>query len=376
MSVRPSSSSELSRLPSVQTRPSLGGWQNMPHINQLRPNGAGKDYVNGAYNCGPAVVAMLARGHGKMDGISDAKLIQQLGKDIVTQDGADAEGLTRMLKRADVPPAGEALGADYDDSELNDHLSQGHKVIAQVRASDANGVDPDNAHYVLIQGRTKDGNYTVSDPLSKKPYVVTPEQLRDAVLKAPPDGGMLIPVSSPAEGQRPAPVAATATRAEAPRTAEARTAASTAPVDAFEGSEAKALKPTLTKEPNPAAFSVTKDVFEGVDTRFQQPETDERNELMEANEQRNQFELSLRYGKSKDAEAEAPAAPVTADDRDETDFASELRQRKASGDKGAYETLAQLEKSTSDKDKRVLEQVKTADKKDPGIGKKSTGDAF
>jgi hypothetical protein len=371
MSVRPSSSSELTRLPPVQTQAAQGGWKNTPHINQLRPSGAGKDYVNGAYNCGPAVVAMLARGHGKMAGISDAKLIQQLGKGVVTPDGVDADGITKMLKRADVPPAGEALGADYDDSELDDHLKQGHKVIAQVRASDAHGVDPDNAHYVLIQGKTKDGNYTVSDPLSKKPYVVTPDQLRDAVLNAPPDGGILIPVSGPAQGKKPASATATATPEAAPRKL-----ALTAPVDAFDGSQAKALPPSITKAPNPAAFSVTKDVFEGVDTRFQQPETDERNELMEENEQKNQFEVNLRYGKSKDAQVEPPAAQVTAEDRDENELASELRQRKASGDKGAYETLAKLEKSSSDKDKRVLEHVKTADKKDGGIGKKSTGDAF
>jgi hypothetical protein len=375
MSIRLTSSSELSRITSPQPRTPQGGWQNIPTINQLRPNGAGKDYVNGAYNCGPAVVAMLARGHGNLSGLSDAKLIQQLGKGIVTKDGVDADGIAKMLKRADVPPAGEALGADYDDSELNAHLAQGHKVIAQVRATDAKGVDPDNAHYVLIQGKTKDGNYTVSDPLAKKSYVVTPDQLRDAVLKAPPDGGMLIPVASPAEAKKTSPTASTTT-APANAAAAQRTAALAAPVDVFEGAEAKALKPTVTKAPNPSAFSVDKDIFEGVDTSFKQPETDERDEVMEANEQRNQFEINLRYGKTSDTQAEPPAGPVTAEDRDVNEVASELRQRKATGDKEAYATLAKLEKSTSDKDKAVLEQVKTADKKDPGIGKKATGDAF
>lgn len=369
--------SELSRIIAPQPRTNVGGWQNIQNINQLRPNGAGKDYANGAYNCGPAVVAMLARGYGNMGGLSDAKLIQQLGKGIVTKDGVDADGIGKMLKRADVPPAGEALGADYDDSELDAHLAQGHKVIAQVRASDAKGVDPDNAHYVLIQGKTKDGNYTVSDPLSKNSYVVSKDQLREAVLKAPPDGGMLIPVASPAEARKTEPTAPT-TVAPA-NTAAQRTAAPAAPaapVDAFEGAVAKALKPTVTNAPNPSAFSVDKDIFEGVDTSFKQPETDERDEVMEANEQRNQFEINLRYGKTSDTQAEPPAAPVMAEDRDVNEAASELRQQKASGDKEAYATLAKLEKSTSDKDKAVLEQVKTADKKDPGIGKKSTGDAF
>jgi hypothetical protein len=372
MSIRLPSSSELSRFTATQPRTTLGGWQNISNINQLRPNGAGKDYVNGAYNCGPAVVAMLARGYGNQKGISDAKLIQQLGKGIVTKDGVDADGIAQMLKRADVPPAGEALGADYDDSELNAHLDQGHKVIAQVRATDAKGVDPDNAHYVLIQGKTKDGNYTVSDPLAKNSYVVTPDKLREAVLKAPPDGGMLIPVASPAEAKKTSPTASTTT--EPANTAAAQRTA--APVDVFEGAEARALKPIVTKEPNPAAFSVDKDIFEGVDTSFKQPETDERNEVMEENEQRNQFEINLRYGKTSDTQAEPPTAPVTADDRDVNDFASELRERKASGDLEAYATLAQMEKSTSDKDKAVLDQVKTADKKDPGIGKKTTGDGF
>ncbi|HYH95467.1 cysteine peptidase family C39 domain-containing protein [Hyalangium sp.] len=361
MSIRRTTTTELPRIPPPPAKSTPGGWQPTSHINQLRPNGAGKDYVNGAFNCGPAVVAMVARGWGRMEGLNDAQLIQQLGKGIVTKEGADAEGLTRMLKRIDVPPAGEALGADYDDADLNEHLSQGHKVIAQVRASDAHGVDEDNAHYVLIEGKTRDGNYTVSDPLSKKPYVVTPDQLRDAVLKAPPDGGMLIPISSPAEGKRPAPPApapAPATRSAVPRN----------PVDTF------APRAPQAKAPNPTAFSVTKDVFEGVDTEFRQPETEERNELMEENEQRNDFGLDIRY--SKKGQPEAPTGPVTADDQDEDEFASQLRQRKAGGDRDAYQTLAQLENSGSDKDRRVVEKVKQADKKDPGIGKKTTGSAF
>lgn len=197
------------------------GWKSMHHINQLRPEGADKDYANGAYNCAPAVVAMLARGHGKMDDLNDAQLVQQLGQGIVTREGTTPEGVAQMMARADVPLAGDALGAGYTEKDVQDHLSQGHKLIAQVRSSNPQG-EADSAHYVVVEGMTRDGNYVISDPLADKPYLVTPEQLKEAVLKAPPDGGMLIPVASPEEAQ--AAAAPAAPTAPTPPAAPARTA--------------------------------------------------------------------------------------------------------------------------------------------------------
>jgi hypothetical protein len=367
------------------------GWKPIPQINQIHPEGADKDYVNGAYNCAPAVVAMVARGYGKQGDLSDADLIEQLGQDIVTRDGTDADGVARMLARADVPPAGAALGANYKDSELKQHLNQGHMVIAQVRTSDPKG-DQDSAHYVLIQGMTKDGNYIVSDPLFDKPYVATAKQLKDAVLKAPPDGGMLIPVSSPAEARKQAKALAPLAPASdgkgpgtmppsatggsiAPKAAQPLASAAQATAPAPSPAKAAAVPVDSFEAPNPKAFTATDDLFVGTDTRYKEPTRKTSNAVMESNEKKNQFQIDVRYGEGGGPRADQ-TEPVTPDQKDEDEFAQELRQRKASGDMGAYDTLDQLETSSSDKDRRVLEKVKQADKKDPGIGSKTQGDAF
>lgn len=368
---------ELSRVASsaLATDSSTKGWKPIPQINQLHPQGADHDYVNGAYNCAPAVVAMLARGYGRQSDLSDADLIESLGDDIVTKDGTDADGVARMLARVDIPPAGEALGANYKDSELKQQLNQGHMVIAQVRTSDPKG-DQDSAHYVLVQGMTKDGNYIVSDPLANKPYVATAQQLKEAVLKAPPDGGMLIPVASPAEARKMAKATAPAADAQGGAAALAPTVVGRASPTAPVASPAKAAAAPVDsfEAPDPKAFTVSDDVFEGVDTRYQAAPK-KTNAAMQDNEKKNQFQLDVRYG-DRTGTQPAETTPVTPDEKDADQFAQEIRQRKASGDLSAYDTLDKLEKSSSDKDRQVLDKVKQADKKDPGIGKKTLGDAF
>jgi hypothetical protein len=198
--------SELSRnaIASRAEAPAPKDPPKMHHINQLRPKGADKDYANGPFNCGPAVVAMLARQFGKAGHLNDAQLVSELGKGLVTRDGTSPEGIAQMMERADVPLGGKALGAGYTDAQVKDNLLKGQKMIAQVRSSNPDN-NKDAAHYVLVEGMTKDGNYVISDPLAKGPYVVSPRLLKDAVLNAPPDGGMLIPVANPADAKTAAP---------------------------------------------------------------------------------------------------------------------------------------------------------------------------
>ncbi|MBN1203619.1 MAG: hypothetical protein JXB05_01675 [Myxococcaceae bacterium] len=164
-----------------------------PHVNQLKPRGADENYVNGAFNCAPAVVAMLARAKGDKSNMTDAELITDLGAGIVTKDGTTPEGVARMLGRADVDIVGNALAGQYDEAAVKEHLQDGNKLIAQIGLPGENGA-PDSSHYVLVQGMNRDGNYVISDPLASGPRVVTPEQLREAVTRAPPDGGLLLPV--------------------------------------------------------------------------------------------------------------------------------------------------------------------------------------
>jgi len=459
--------SQQSRAPATAlgAAASAKGWQPIPHINQLHPRGADQKYVNGAYNCAPTVVAMLARGHGKMGDLNDAALVQALGQDIVTQKGTDAQGVTRMLERADVPLAGDALAANYNDADVKQHLNQGHMLIAQVRTTDRHARDQGSAHYVLIQGMTQRGNYIVSDPLANKTYVASPEQLKNAVLKAPPDGGMLIPVASPAEAKAlAAPTAPAAdgsgtaapqtlvgtpalrkpTLTEMPAVAARRPTQPEIAVDAFGPTRRPSLaempavgavaakKPTLTEmpavdtfgpvrrpsltelplvgpvaprkptspevavdafgpvrrpsltelpitsapvdEPSAEAFTATGDVLKGVDTEFKRPTHLTRDSRMEANERRNHFDLDVRYGHGRRHSGRHQT--LAPEDRNVNEIARELLARKARGDASVYDTLSELENSTSEKDQRVLEQIERSDLKDPGIGKRMEGDAF
>jgi hypothetical protein len=225
------------------------GWGQMHHISQLNPKGADENYKNALFNCGPAVVAMLARGHGKMKDMTDAQLVTELGKGVVTDKGSTPEGIAQMMERADVPLAGDALGAGYSEKDVQDQLKQGHKLIAQVRSTNEKSLK-DTAHYVVVEGMTREGNYVISDPLAKGPYVVKPEQLKEAVLKAPPDGGMLIPVAAPGEQTKSAaPTAGTNPSATAPGGTAAPAPAVAAPRDGFADPDLRAMEARRVTDP-------------------------------------------------------------------------------------------------------------------------------
>ena len=93
--VRRASTSEIKRVVPNQVEGAQSPQAQKPihHINQLRPEGAGKDYANGPFNCGPAVVAMLARSAGKLGHLNDAQLVSELGKGVVTEKGSSPEGI-------------------------------------------------------------------------------------------------------------------------------------------------------------------------------------------------------------------------------------------------------------------------------------------
>lgn len=375
------STSESLRIPSqrVDSPDQQGRRRDIHHINQLRPDGADKNYANGPFNCGPAVVAMAARGLGRMGHLNDAQLVQQLGKGLVTREGTSPEGIARMMERADVPLAGEALGAGYTDAQLKDHLLQGNKLIAQVRSSNPQS-QKDSAHYVLIEGMTRSGNYVVSDPLARGPYVVTPQQLKEAVLKAPPDGGLLIPVGNAAQ---PAEAAVSSN----PTLAAAQGADSfeggSAPAVQAEGAAPAAAPLVLTSEEakgletaKDQAFTATDEAFEGVSMKFKSTSDQPIDKQMARNEERNKFSLDVRYGDHRQSFGDTIKEAITSTVKNVGDFIRNLFNLKSRGDEKAYETLSQLESSSFKKDKEVFEQIAKADKKDPGIGVKTLGDAF
>jgi hypothetical protein len=401
-----------------------------PHINQLRPKGASSTaYVNGPYNCAPAVVAMVARAWGKQGPLSDAELINKLGKGLVTSKGTTPEGVAQMLGRVGVPLAGEALAGQYSDAALKQHLQQGNTLIAQVGVHDR-ATGQDSAHYVLIHKATADGNYVVSDPMANKPYVITPKQLREAVGRAPPDGGLLMPVGGPGNASAAAtasslasgqPVPAKETFKEtAPDTARtavadsfARASRSTVelplpslrPVAPARGEGATVIPSRAAAEPllqglntatlasttgafrsipvasaaletpAPTPFAVPDNALEGIDTRFHEAEAAGPAEPLSTGEQHNLDSLDVSYG--QESVAEAPVKEqITSQEQNVEQISRDLLSRKERKDPELHGLLARLESSVFAKDRQVLDRIKREDLRDPGIGKKTWIDSF
>lgn len=284
------------------------GWGNIPHINQLNPNGAQRGY-DGSKDCAPAVVAMLARAMGAGGNLSDADLIKQLGQGLVGPDGTTPRDVAPMLERAGLPIAGKALAGRYNNQDVAKHLQQGHTLIAQVEARDEHGAT--SSHYVAVQGMTPEGNYIVSDPLANGPYELSPQQLRSRVRGAPPDGGMLIPVGTPPQGQ------------------------------------------------GGPAIPGARDTFEA------------------ANGSAVQNKLDIKYGDREPHRGRnGKNADVAPDRFSVKQFARRLLQMKETNPAKAEQILGQLEVSRDRKDQGVLRRVEHTDKRQPGIGKKTTGEGF
>jgi hypothetical protein len=254
-----------------------------------------------------------------MGGLSDARLMQELAEGLVTRNGTSPNGLVKMLERVNIPLAGPALGSAYSDADLQQHLRQGHKLMAQVEAINPKTGER-SAHYILVKGMTPEGNYRISDPLAKGPQVVTPEQLHKRVSGAPPDGGLLIPVATPRH------------ISDAPRPTHPRPARQ----DELRGEHVVC---------GPMARS----------------------------EERNDFELDIDYI-CGEAEWNGRPRPLIPERLSVHDFVERLLTLKQSGCPRALRLLSLLQASPFPRDQRVCERVMWAELRQPGIGKKLLGD--
>lgn len=302
-----------------KTGPKGQDWLNIPHIQQLRPDGANAGYVDGASFCGPAVVAMLARGANRARGLSDARLIQELGQGLVSRNGSSPQDLVKMLERVNLPLGGPALSSSYSDTQVQQHLRQGHKLIAQVESVNPRTGER-SAHYILVRGMTPEGNYRISDPLARQQQVVSPHQLRELVSRAPPDGGLLIPVAQPRH-------VSTAPGAATPR-------------------------PAWLDAPGRGGAPMG---------------------AMARREERHAYELDIDFI-SREAVRHGPFRQVTPERFSAADFADRLLWLKRKGETKALSLLAHLQASPFPRDQRVFDRVVRAELRQPGIGKKILGD--
>lgn len=161
-------------------------------IGQLNPAGADGDYTNAEQNCGPAVMAMLARKNGQGGNLSDADLITSLGKTGHT----DASGTTGngLIAMADQMGLKSEASPGANSAWVMSQLAQGKSVVANgdyyalPQHADAN---KDSAHYVLLTGLDANGNIKVEDPMDGNVRAITPGQL-DQFNSANPEGGFNI----------------------------------------------------------------------------------------------------------------------------------------------------------------------------------------
>jgi hypothetical protein len=164
----------------------------IPYIDQYNP--AGKDvHYDGSENCGPAILAGIAKARGQTGGLEDAGLIMLLAEVAGTgEDGTNGYGMIAALDWLGMETAANA-GGDLD--WIDDELAAGHDVIANGDFYAIPGREEPGSHsghYIAVTG-VRDGwsVYEVTDPAGRSVKSLTDWQLRDFI-ESHPQGGFTI----------------------------------------------------------------------------------------------------------------------------------------------------------------------------------------
>lgn len=169
-----------------------------PKISQFHPTGEDANYTNGAENCGPAVGAMVARNMGYGKNMTDAQLINDLGKVAGTTDqGTTGNGMIAMYEHMGLDTTA-AKGADLNF--MQSELQAGHHVTALGDYYEVPGrQDPalTSGHYLDVTGMTKEGDFLVNDPANTELNTMTAAQMSNFIGQAP-NGGFVVSAWKPA----------------------------------------------------------------------------------------------------------------------------------------------------------------------------------
>ncbi|MFP2928568.1 C39 family peptidase [Pyxidicoccus sp. 3LG] len=167
----------------------------VPQISQYNPAGKDGNYWNGPANCGPTSMAQIARAVGYGKGMTDAQLINHLGKIGGTSgNGTDVNGIAKMAKAMGQNAVTKGPGANVD--WIADQLKQGKLVVAN---GDYHAMPPHqnegrtSGHYVTVAGMDANGNFIVRDPADANVKTITPEQMKH-FLNSNPNGGYQISI--------------------------------------------------------------------------------------------------------------------------------------------------------------------------------------
>ncbi|MBI3184437.1 MAG: C39 family peptidase [Myxococcales bacterium] len=167
----------------------------VPFISQYRPAGAERGYSNGPANCGPTSMAMLARAFGYGAGMTDAELINHLGR--IGGTGANGTGVNGIAAMAQAMGKGaETRGPGPQVEWMAEQLRAGKMVVAN---GDYFAMPPHqnesrtSGHYVAVAGLDAQGNFIVRDPADQNVRTVTPEQMAHFI-RSNPNGGYQVAI--------------------------------------------------------------------------------------------------------------------------------------------------------------------------------------
>ena len=167
----------------------------VPYINQYRPVGAERGYSNGPSNCGPTSMAMIARAFGYGKGMSDAQLINHLGKiGGTTSAGTGINGIAAMARAMGKKAQTKGPGPQLE--WMKEQLKAGKLVVAN---GDYHAMPPHqnesrtSGHYVCVAGLDAHGNFIVRDPADQHVRTITPQQMAHFI-RSNPNGGWQISI--------------------------------------------------------------------------------------------------------------------------------------------------------------------------------------
>ncbi|ADO73098.1 hypothetical protein [Stigmatella aurantiaca] len=147
-------------------------------------------------NCAPAAVAELAKSEGKYIEQPTGEMMDSLESRFTDGSGTTPHQMSNMLAHEGfevVDGKAKVDAQSLDNAVLNDK-----KVMVQLDANkleDGDAQQPGSAHWVTVDGKDAQGNYTVKDPSSGTKYSVDAQKLASAVdasWEKNGGGGMLV----------------------------------------------------------------------------------------------------------------------------------------------------------------------------------------
>jgi len=164
----------------------------VPFVDQIHPDGADEAY-DGTMNCGPAVLAGIAKGHGESNGLRDADLVVLLSEVAgTTEEGTNGYGMLDGIDWLGLE-ANANPGSDLD--WIDDELAAGHDVIAEGDYYAIPGREEPgrhSGHYIAVMA-ARDGwaTYDVMDPAGRSVTSLADYEL-DNFISSSPQGGFTL----------------------------------------------------------------------------------------------------------------------------------------------------------------------------------------